>query len=56
LLTGRSESLVVVQKMAEVIETARSHFPPWTWDYLPANTDELEVVLSWSPEMRQVAQ
>jgi hypothetical protein len=46
LLTGRSESLVVVQKMAEVIETARSHFPPWTWDYLPANTDELEVVLS----------
>jgi predicted PurR-regulated permease PerM len=47
LLTGRSESLVVVlQKMAEVIETARSHFPPWTWDYLPANTEELEVALS----------
>src|SRR4051794_12414149 len=47
LLTGRSESLVVLlQKMAEVIETARSHFPPWTWDYLPANTEELEVALS----------
>jgi predicted PurR-regulated permease PerM len=47
LLTGRSESLVVVlQKMAEVIETARSHFPPWAWDYLPANTEELEVALS----------
>jgi len=47
LLTGRSESLVVVlQKMAEVIETARSHFPPWTWDYLPANTEELEIALS----------
>jgi predicted PurR-regulated permease PerM len=47
LLTGRSESLVVLlQKMAEVIETARSHFPPWAWDYLPANTEELEVALS----------
>ena len=47
LLTGGPEGLVVLlQKMAEVIETARSHFPPWTWDYLPANTDELEVVLS----------
>jgi predicted PurR-regulated permease PerM len=62
LLTGRSESLVVVlQKMAEVIETARSHFPPWTWDYLPANTEELEVALSqWlrthASELQQLGQ
>ena len=47
LLTGGSEGLVVLlQKMAEVIETARIHFPPWAWDYLPANTEELEVALS----------
>jgi predicted PurR-regulated permease PerM len=62
LLTGRSASLVVLlQKMAEVIETARSHFPPWTWDYLPANTDELEVALSrWlrvhAGELQQLGQ
>jgi predicted PurR-regulated permease PerM len=47
LLTGGSEGLVVLlQKMAEVIETARIHFPPWAWDYLPANTEEFEVALS----------
>jgi hypothetical protein len=47
LLSGGSEGLVVLlQKMAEVIETARIHFPPWAWDYLPANTEELEVALS----------
>jgi predicted PurR-regulated permease PerM len=37
---------VLLQKMAEVIETARIHFPPWAWDYLPTNTEELEVALS----------
>ena len=47
--------------MAEVIETARSHFPPWTWEYLPANTEELEVTLSqWlrthASELQQLGQ
>jgi hypothetical protein len=62
LLTGGSEGLVVLlQKMAEVIETARIHFPPWAWDYLPANTEELEVALSqWlrthASELQQLGQ
>jgi predicted PurR-regulated permease PerM len=43
LLSGGSENLsVLLQKMAEVIETARSHLPAWAFSSLPAEPDELK--------------
>jgi predicted PurR-regulated permease PerM len=47
LLTAGSEEGVVplMQEMANAIDTARSHFPPWAHQYLqylPANVEELE--------------
>jgi predicted PurR-regulated permease PerM len=43
LLTGNSEGVVpLMQEMANAIDTARTHFPPWAQDYLPANVEELE--------------
>lgn len=45
LLTGNSEGLApLMQEMANAIDSARNHFPPWTQEYLqylPANVDEL---------------
>jgi predicted PurR-regulated permease PerM len=41
LLTGNSEGVVpLMQEMANAIDSARSHFPPWIQAYLPANVDE----------------
>src|SRR5215212_2305770 len=43
LLSGGPEDLsVLLQKMAEVIETARSHLPAWVFISLPAEPDELK--------------
>jgi predicted PurR-regulated permease PerM len=46
LLTGSSEGLApLMQEMANAIDSARNHFPPWTQEYLqylPANVDELK--------------
>ncbi len=43
LLTGNSEGVVaLMQEMANAVDTARSHFPPWAQPYLPANVDEIE--------------
>jgi predicted PurR-regulated permease PerM len=43
LLSGGSENLpVLLQKMAEVIETARSHLPVWALSSFPADPDELK--------------
>ncbi|MEZ5833171.1 MAG: hypothetical protein R3D05_18515 [Dongiaceae bacterium] len=46
MLTGTSEGVApLMQEMANAIDTARTHFPPWTQQYLqylPANVDELE--------------
>jgi predicted PurR-regulated permease PerM len=43
LLSTGSENLpLLLQKMAEVIETARSHLPVWALDSFPANPSELK--------------
>ena len=43
LLNDRSESLpLLMQKMADVVDTARSHLPDWAQAYLPSNSQELE--------------
>jgi predicted PurR-regulated permease PerM len=42
LLSSGSENLsVLLQKMADVIETARPHLPAWAFSSLPAGPDEL---------------
>ena len=47
LMSKGPESLaVLLQKMAEVIETGRSRLPSWAWSYLPADTDALKVTAS----------
>ena len=41
----------LLQKMAEILESARSALPPWIVDYLPEGTDELrESVTAWLRE------
>lgn len=41
LLTGNSEGVVaLMQEMANAIDTARTHLPPWVQGYLPTNVDE----------------
>lgn len=43
LLSGNTEGVVpLMQEMANAIDTARTHFPPWAQEYLPANVEELE--------------
>ena len=46
MLTGTSEGVVpLMQEMANAIDSARLHFPPWAQQYLhylPANVEELE--------------
>jgi len=43
LLNDRSESLpLLMQKMADVVDTARSQLPDWAQAYLPSNSQELE--------------
>src|SRR3954467_9034126 len=52
LLSSGSENLsVLLQKMAEVIETARSHLPAWALSWLPEEPTELKaVVVAWLRE------
>jgi predicted PurR-regulated permease PerM len=41
----------LLQKMAEILESARGALPPWMVDYLPEGTDELrESVTAWLRE------
>lgn len=43
LLTDRSDNVVVLmQKMADTVQTARNHIPAWAQDYIPATTEELQ--------------
>ncbi len=45
--TSASDSpAMLLQKMAEVIETARIHTPAWALQYLPADMDELKLAAS----------
>src|SRR4051794_102810 len=52
LLSSGSENLaVLLQKMAEVIETARSHLPAWAVSSLPEEPTELKAVaVAWLRE------
>jgi predicted PurR-regulated permease PerM len=46
-LTAGPENLVLLlQRIAEVIETARNHSPDWAKEYLPASIQELELAAS----------
>jgi predicted PurR-regulated permease PerM len=43
LLSGGSDNLaVLLQKMADIVETARAHLPAWALSSLPADPDELK--------------
>ena len=43
LVTDRSDNLpALVQKMADIIGSARIYFPPWAQHYLPSNVTEME--------------
>lgn len=47
LLTGSPEDLAaLLQKMAEGIETASQHYPPWAIKYLPTTADEMQAEAS----------
>jgi predicted PurR-regulated permease PerM len=52
LLSGRSDNLsVLLQKLAEVIETARSHLPAWVLSSLPEEPTELRATaVAWLRE------
>lgn len=46
-LTDGPESIaVLLQKMADVVDTARTYLPLWTQQYLPTNIEELQVTAS----------
>jgi predicted PurR-regulated permease PerM len=46
-LTAGTENLsLLMQRMAEVIGTARNHLPPWASEYLPGSITELQAALS----------
>jgi predicted PurR-regulated permease PerM len=43
LFTGQSDSVVLLlEKMAEEVDTVITHLPPWAAGYLPANAGEIE--------------
>lgn len=48
-MSGDKENLVaLLQKMADVVDGARSHLPPWLQTYLPATLDEWrEAASAW---------
>lgn len=47
VLTDKSDNpTALLQKMADIIGTARMQLPPWVQQYLPANVDELETQAS----------
>jgi predicted PurR-regulated permease PerM len=41
---GSDSVAALLQKMAELIESARHHLPAWAQDYVPTSVDELDVV------------
>jgi predicted PurR-regulated permease PerM len=45
LLSGGSESVeALLRKLAEVVDTARSHLPAWALSWIPADPDEMKRV------------
>lgn len=46
-LNGESGGLIaLLQKMADVVDTARGHIPSWMQEYLPANVADMQVAAS----------
>ncbi|TXH38567.1 MAG: AI-2E family transporter [Rhodospirillaceae bacterium] len=62
MITDRSDSpFLLLQKMADIIDAARIHFPPWAQHYLPANVEDLRATASdWlrvhASDLRQVGE
>ncbi|MER2269731.1 AI-2E family transporter [Methylobacterium oxalidis] len=52
LLSSGSDNLaLLLRKMAEVIETLRTHLPPWALDFVPEESTELKnALVSWLRE------
>jgi predicted PurR-regulated permease PerM len=62
LVGDKSDSpVLLLNKMAEVIDTARNRLPMWLWDYLPENIDQLKVAaVDWlrqhAGQLQQIGQ
>lgn len=46
LTAGPENLFFLLQRMAEAIDSARAHLPPWASAYLPANVEEFEAAVS----------
>lgn len=46
LTDGPGSIVILLQKMADVVDTARDHLPPWVQTYFPANFQEWQVAAS----------
>ena len=46
LANGPESLVVVLQKMADVVDSARTHMPGWLQDYLPANLAEWQTAMA----------
>jgi predicted PurR-regulated permease PerM len=46
LIAGPENLFFLMERMAEIISTARAHLPPWASEYLPDNIQELEEAAS----------
>jgi predicted PurR-regulated permease PerM len=62
LATSKSDSFVVLlQKMADIIDAARIHFPDWAQQYLPSNVEDLKTTAAgWlrihAGDLRQIGE
>ena len=62
LATSKQDSFVILlQKMADIIDTARIHFPLWAQEYLPTNVEDLKTKASdWlrnnAGDLRQIGE
>jgi predicted PurR-regulated permease PerM len=62
LATSKSDSFVILlQKMADIIDAARIHFPDWAQQYLPNNVEDLKATAAaWlrlhAGDLRQIGE
>jgi len=62
LATSKSDSFVILlQKMADIIDAARIHFPDWAQQYLPSNVEDLKTTAAdWlrihAGDLRQIGE
>lgn len=46
-LSGESGGFIaMLQKMADVVDTAKAHFPEWAQDYMPTNVVDMQIAIS----------